>query len=75
MKSSWTAGVEDKEELIFQYKIGVLIRERLAEMCKDKAHKAFKLTEDGYECPNWMLKQADTIGYQRALAEVEELLK
>ena len=76
MKIAWTAGVEgDAEEGIkSSFKSGTLIRRRLTEICKKRVEGCFILTKDSYDVPNWEYKQADAVGYRRALEEVISLL-
>lgn len=40
-----------------------------------EAHKADMLLPKQYEVANWAYKQADSVGYQRALEEAIKLLK
>lgn len=49
-------------------------RYALTQVLKDKQENARKssLGSDRYECANWAYKQADNVGYQRA---IEEILK
>ena len=49
-------------------------RQALIETLKGKREAARKtsLTKDSYESSNWAYKQADNVGYQRA---IEEILK
>lgn len=78
MKTAWTAHVKDeqlKEDITSSFKSSTVIRRRLKEMLKRKSDSAVDLTKDGYECSSWALKQADAIGYQRALKEIVSLLE
>ena len=77
MKTVWTSGIEKdaKDEMKQAYGAATLLRKRLASLCQDKIDGAFTLNTDEYDCPNWVYKQADTIGYQRALKEVLSLIE
>lgn len=78
MKTAWKKGLEEdsKQELTLQYNASYVIRDRLTTMLLEKIRVAQKgsLSSDAYNCPNWSLKQADNVGYQRALQEVISLL-
>lgn len=41
---------------------------------KEKAEEARRLSDKGYEDPNWAHKQADSVGYLRCLNEMKQLL-
>lgn len=78
MKISWTKGLSpsDAKEVKDEYNASAVLRERLAVMLKDKQRLAYAKTlkEDAYESPNWGFKQADAVGYQRAIDEIIDLL-
>ncbi len=78
MKKSWFEGVEtDKvQEIRGDFKSSLVTRNRLKELLKKKIESArtASLTKDGYEVANWAFKQADGIGYERALKEVIDLI-
>ena len=77
MKTVWTASVKDrqvKEDIKASFKASTVVRRRLKEMCQGKVESSFSLSKDSYDCPNWTYKQADTVGYQRALKEIMSLL-
>jgi hypothetical protein len=78
MKTSILKGLEDdvKEEVRMSFTSSLIIRRRLSEVIQSKIDSQSKsaLLTDGYECPNWAFKQADTVGYNRALTEVLSLL-
>ena len=78
MKTVWTKGL-DKEhinELRGDFTSSLVTRKRLEVLLSGKISDALKgtRTKDGYDCPNWAYKQADSVGYQRALHEVISLL-
>lgn len=79
MKTSWTKGLskEQTEDIKYHFKEGKYLRNKLQKMLEDKlslAEKASVATEL-YESPNWAAKQADTVGYKRALYEIISLLE
>lgn len=79
MKTVWTKGVEPEssKEIETQFKASAVIRRRLAELLKDKYATADKsrLVKDSYDSPNWAFKQADVVGYHRAISEILSLLE
>ena len=77
MKTVWTKGLEGdaQRDMVGSYRASTVLRRKLHSICKDKAESAFKLGKEGYNCPNWQLMQADTIGYQRALKEIQSLIE
>lgn len=78
MKTVWTKGVEPdaSKEIEQQFKASAVIRRRLAEILSEKYATADKarLIKDAYDSPNWAYKQADVVGYHRALSEILSLL-
>lgn len=79
MKTTITKGLtgQAKEEMILSFNACGNFRERLELILKEKQESARKanMQESMYENPNWALKQADLIGFTRALEEVISLLK
>lgn len=74
MKTVWTANAHNKDEIKRAYGASTVIRKRLTEICKKKVDGGFVLTKDDYDTPNWQYRQADAVGYRRALEEVISLL-
>ena len=79
MKQSWTTGL-DKDlttEIKQHFASSSILRKRLIEMLLDKEREASKggRSKSGYDCPNWAYKQADLVGYNRALEEVISLIE
>lgn len=74
MKVVWTKGLDEdaKKEMETDYKSAVYLRKRLIRILEDKIEIIRKenLSTDAYDCPNWALKQADQVGYERALTEI-----
>jgi hypothetical protein len=78
MKTAWTAGVKEgdkKNDIVSAFKSSPVLRKRLTEMCKKKSESSYRLSPDEYDCVNWTLKQADSVGYRRALEEIISLLE
>jgi hypothetical protein len=78
MKASWTNGLDDqmKQDVRGDFKSSLVTRKRLAAMLEDKIREAdtTALNKNGYDVSNWALKQADLIGFKRALNEVISLI-
>lgn len=80
MKTSITAGIKDVDlakEIKMNFVSSGVIRRRIKELIKTKEEVAYtsSVLESGYDSPNWTFKQADTVGYIRALREVASLLE
>lgn len=79
MKTAWTKGlsVEESNEIAADYKAAVYLRQRLTKMLEEKIRVAYEksISESGFDNPNWALKQADSVGYRRALQEIINNLK
>ncbi len=78
MKSSWTQGLEPdiEKEIRGDFKSSLLIRRRLAVLLEEKirSNRKAAVNKEGYEVANWAYKQADGIGFERALQEVISLI-
>lgn len=78
MKQSWTKGLtpELEKEIRGDFKSSLLIRHRLKVLIEDKINVARdnSVAKSGYDIPNWPYKQADSIGYERALKEIIDLI-
>lgn len=78
MKSSWTQGLDDQsvKDVRGDYISSLVTRKRLAVLLEKKIKEAdtTSLNKDGYDVANWALKQADLIGYKRALKEIINLI-
>jgi len=78
MKQSWTKGLDEKAalEIKGEYTSARLALKRLAVMLHDKQATAIKngRSKSDYECPNWSFKQADLIGYTRAIDDSIDLI-
>jgi hypothetical protein len=78
LKVTWTAGLpkELASEVRINYKESLVLRRRLAKILEDKADASVKTSRSKllYDNPNWALLQADQRGYERAMAEIIELI-
>ncbi len=77
MKTTWYKGVTDdqiKEDIKSSFLGSTVMRKRLAEICEDKIKSSLTTAEVQYECPNWTYKQADNIGYRRAMKDIINLI-
>lgn len=78
MKADWTKGIEEdkKEEVRALYKASSRFRKRLQAVLEEKSSvKGRVASADNYDILNWNLKQADTIGYLRALKDIIDLIE
>lgn len=78
MKTSLISGLNDlqRSEIISEYQGSQLLRRRLTELLEARQKKCLdkRRKEDAYDSPNWGFLQADSIGYERALNEVIQLI-
>lgn len=79
MKLSWTKGLsgDAKKDVLQEYASSSNLRQRLDVLLDEKRNTAQKaiIGKDAYDSPNWAYKQADHVGYLRALEEISNLLK
>lgn len=79
MKTAITKGLvgESKKEMEREFDASSLLRRRLTALLLEKTNtrRVKSLSEDEYASPNWAYKQADVVGYERALHEVISLLE
>ncbi len=78
MKQSWTKGLDDTraKDVRGDYLSSLTTRKRLTELLEEKINVAevASFDKEGYEVANWAYKQADLIGYKRALRDVINLI-
>lgn len=78
MKTVWTNGLKGdaKDDIVSSFKHSILLRGRLQAILEDKIEikRKARRKEEGYESPSWAFQQADSVGYERALAEVISLI-
>lgn len=79
MKIVWTKGLKDgeKEEMKSLFLANALFRKREQLILLEKIETIRKknVIEASYDSPNWALKQADAVGYERALQEIISILE
>lgn len=79
MKKSWISGL-DKDmasEIKSHFLSSQVLRKRLMSMLRSKEEEAIKdgRSKSGYDCPNWAYKQADLVGYTRAINDLILLIE
>lgn len=78
MKTRWTQGLDETlvNDVRGDFKSSLITRKRLALLLEEDIKGADKtaMNKDGYDISNWALKQADLIGYKRALTHVINLI-
>ncbi len=78
MKQSWTKGLDETriKDVRGDFLSSLITRKRLIELLEEKISTAdtTSLDKDGYDVANWAYKQADLIGYKRALRDVINLV-
>lgn len=79
MKLNWTKGLsgEAKQDVLSEYASSSHLRARLEVLLREKQIASQKaiISKDAYDSPNWAYKQADNVGYLRAMEEIVSLLK
>jgi hypothetical protein len=72
----WTAGLNDQEKKNFEDLLGVnnKVLDRLAEICYNMLNSS-EIDSDDYGDASWAYKQADKVGFRRALKQVMTLCK
>lgn len=77
MIKTWLNGLsdKDKEEIKQIFLSNARLRERVKVILQDKIDTARKnnRASDAYDSPNWAYKQADAMGYERAMHEIINL--
>lgn len=78
MKLNWTKGLsgEAKRDIQLEYASSSNLRKRLEVLLREKQASSQKaiISKESYDSPNWAYKQADNVGYLRALEEVISIL-
>lgn len=80
MKSNWITGITDtqrKQDIRASFTASLVMRKRLNELLEKKMRESWSssVSKEGYDSPNWALKQADARGYERAMREILSLIK
>lgn len=78
MRQSWTTGLDKEQvkDIKVNYLEALVMRRRLIKMLETRVGASHKLgrSKEAYSSPNWALEQADARGYERAMAEVMDLI-
>lgn len=79
MKTVWTKDLktqELKDEFKASFVASAKVRQRLSAILAEKlkTNDTKRRSEEGYDSPSWSLKQADSIGYERAIEEIISIL-
>ena len=79
LPKTWTAGLNEFEtdELSKQLKEADEVLLRLEKILQKKLDGEYRnqISDKAYEIASWPYKQADSVGYQRALTEIQNLIK
>lgn len=80
MNTLWTKGLrkgsQDIKDVQEAYASSAFLRKYLVKILQEMESQELKssLNASNYESPSWALKQADTIGYARALRKIADFL-
>lgn len=78
MKQSWVKGLDETrtKDVRGDFLSSLVTRKRLIEILEEKINSAeiTSFDREGYDVANWAYKQADLIGYKRALRDVINLI-
>lgn len=74
--SGWTTNLspEDKENFEKSLANSKKVLDRLQEICYNMVRESEGSLKNNYDNPNWALRAADSVGYQRALQRMISLL-
>lgn len=79
MKTTWYKGMNErqKEEMVSSFNASGRLRARMHEILNEKLNDLYakRRSEASYESPNWVYKQADYAGYERAINEIMSLIE
>jgi len=77
--SAWTKGLrkgsQEAKDVEEAFGPSALIRRRLVEVLKAFEEEELKTRSADYDSPSWAYKQADSVGYARALRRVVSILE
>ena len=75
----WTTGLsrEESEALLSELERCSLVRKRFIYLLDRELNStvATQISKNSYDSPNWSFKQADAIGFHRAIVEMTNLFK
>lgn len=74
--ANWTAHLlpEDRENFEKSLANSKIVLDRLNEICYNMSIEAENRLKNNFDNPNWALKAADSVGFQRALQRIMNLL-
>lgn len=79
MKTSLLKGLneKDKEEMKGLFIQSLRLRNQIIKTLEEKIKviDTESVSKEGYESPSWAYKQADIVGYKRALKEIISLIE
>lgn len=79
MNSAWTKGLrkgsQEAKDVGEAFASSALIRRRLVEILKAFDEEELRNRSSDYDSPSWAFKQADSVGYARALHRVMAILE
>lgn len=72
----WADSEADKKDIKDRFDACLDTRKLLARIIETKlsSEDSSNLSKEGYDSPNWAYKQADLVGYKRAMKEILSLL-
>ena len=80
MNTAWTKGLKkgstELKDVEEAFKASAFLRRKMLEVLEQvlKEELDKKLADAGYESPSWAYRQADSVGYVRAIERVKGLL-
>lgn len=78
MKLKWTQDIKDpKEKTKFKESIrnSKFILDKLSQICYNMLEENRTSSTKDYDSPGWAFRQADKVGYERALRDIIKLLQ
>lgn len=79
MNSAWTKGLrkgsQEAKDVEGAFASSALLRRRLGEILKSFDEEELRNRSADYDSPSWAYKQADSVGYARALRRVMAILE
>lgn len=67
----WVKGLDERDRRNLEGLLGVnnLVLDKLVEICYNMI-KGSEMDSSDYDNPNWALRQADKVGYRRAIKQI-----
>lgn len=79
MKTVWTSGLDEEKasQLRVEYSSSPVFRARLIEILNSKLDTTLRLerSKEDLDNPNWAIKQAYQLGFERSIEEILNILK